>query len=835
MKRKTLPILGLALVLGALLVVPSGAVGAQGPKPQGGAGTMTALGTAFIYQGRLNDGGSPANGTYDFEFKLYDAATDGTLIGTVPVDDRNVVDGLFEVELDFGSGAFNGDARWLEIGVRPGSSTGAHTALTPRQALTAAPYALYAQSAPWSGLTDMPTGFADGVDDDTTFSADTTYLQRRVIDACPEGEGIRVIYADGTVTCQALTGTGGGDITAVYAGMGLTGGGETGAVTLTLDTAYTDGWYWSLTGNAGTNPSTHFLGTTDNHALELRVNNARALRLEPNATSPNVIGGYGGNSVASGVVGAAIGGGGATDHINQVTADADYATVSGGRGNTATSEGATVGGGSFNNVSNVWATVGGGYGNTASNGYATVGGGCDNDAEGYIATVGGGWNNGASGAGTTVGGGSSNIASGGTATVGGGYSNTASGDNATVPGGDRNTAQGNWSFAAGHRAKANHDGTFIWADSTDADFASTANDQFLVRASGGVALNVTGGALRLEPNFYSPNLIGGYSGNSATTGVRGAVIGGGGESGYYTNRVTDNYGTVGGGRSNRAGDDAWSTSSAPHATVGGGYHNTASNEAATAGGGYYNEANGGYATVGGGYYNEANGASATVGGGRYNETNASAATVGGGSNNRAITGTYTTVGGGHQNEASGYAATVGGGYSNIASGEYATVGGGYDDEASGEYATVGGGYQNRAITGTHTTVGSGYHNEAASCATVGGGYYNEASGDYATVGGGHDNEASGDYATVGGGRSNTAQRDYSFAAGRRAKAIHHGAFVWADGIDADFASERSNQFRVRANGGARFDVNWNSWVDIRYTSNRLINTSTDAYLSTGGT
>ena len=40
------------------------------------AGTVVAgpLGTAFTYQGQLQDGGSPAQGTYAFRFALYDAA-----------------------------------------------------------------------------------------------------------------------------------------------------------------------------------------------------------------------------------------------------------------------------------------------------------------------------------------------------------------------------------------------------------------------------------------------------------------------------------------------------------------------------------------------------------------------------------------------------------------------------------------------------------------------------------------------------------------------------------------------------------------------------------------
>jgi hypothetical protein len=105
-------------------------------------------------------------------------------------------------------------------------------------------------SVHWGNLTNVPSGLADG-DDDTTytageglilvgteFSADTSYLQRRVTGSCASGNAIRVIKADGTVTCQPIAGEA-GDITAVYAGDGLTGGGETGAVTLAVDFAGT--------------------------------------------------------------------------------------------------------------------------------------------------------------------------------------------------------------------------------------------------------------------------------------------------------------------------------------------------------------------------------------------------------------------------------------------------------------------------------------------------------------------------------------------------------------------------------------------------------------------
>lgn len=106
------------------------------------AGTAASIGTSFTYQGHLNDGGNPANGDYDFEFKLYNAASSGNQVGsTVSVEDVTVTGGLFNLQLDFGN-VFDGTALWLEIGVRAGSSTGDYSTLTPRQALTPVPYAL---------------------------------------------------------------------------------------------------------------------------------------------------------------------------------------------------------------------------------------------------------------------------------------------------------------------------------------------------------------------------------------------------------------------------------------------------------------------------------------------------------------------------------------------------------------------------------------------------------------------------------------------------------------------------------------------------------------------
>lgn len=110
------------------------------------AGNALAQGTAFTYQGRLNDGANPANGNYDFRFYLRDALTAGNAVGTTntiaPVAASN---GLFTVTLDFGAN-FPGAARWLEIGVRTNGSVSAYATLSPRQPLLPAPYAITASN-----------------------------------------------------------------------------------------------------------------------------------------------------------------------------------------------------------------------------------------------------------------------------------------------------------------------------------------------------------------------------------------------------------------------------------------------------------------------------------------------------------------------------------------------------------------------------------------------------------------------------------------------------------------------------------------------------------------
>jgi hypothetical protein len=125
----------------------------------------SAQGTAFTYQGLLNDGANPANGIYDLRFAIYDAPGDGTLIaGPLTNSATAMSNGLFTTGLDFGN-QFPGADRWLEIGVRT-NGTDAFTTLAPRQQLTPTPYAITAGTV--TGI--VPSGGLAG-----TYSGPVTF------------------------------------------------------------------------------------------------------------------------------------------------------------------------------------------------------------------------------------------------------------------------------------------------------------------------------------------------------------------------------------------------------------------------------------------------------------------------------------------------------------------------------------------------------------------------------------------------------------------------------------------------------------------------------------
>jgi hypothetical protein len=109
------------------------------------ASTANGQGSAFSYQGKLTDAGSPANGSYDLQFKLFDTPTVGTGAqqgSTITNPTVQVTAGIFTVTLDFGANVFTGADRFLEIGVRPAGSPNPFTVLSPRQPINASPYAI---------------------------------------------------------------------------------------------------------------------------------------------------------------------------------------------------------------------------------------------------------------------------------------------------------------------------------------------------------------------------------------------------------------------------------------------------------------------------------------------------------------------------------------------------------------------------------------------------------------------------------------------------------------------------------------------------------------------
>jgi trimeric autotransporter adhesin len=344
-------------------------------------------------------------------------------------------------------------------------------------------------------------------------------------------------------------------------------------------------------------------------------------------------------------------------------------------------------------------------------------------------------------------------------------------------------------------------------------------------------------ALRLEPNSTSPNIIGGFADNDITSGVTGAVISGGGIA-NEANLITDNYGTIGGGIHNQAGDNTGTVDDAHYATVGGGRNNKAVKNFATVAGGEFNAANEESSAILGGDNNTVNGTSSSIAGGDQNIVDGTNSFIGGGSINsaagfwaslgggesnsiKALT-EHATIGGGKGNSAQGSETFIGGGESNQALGPQSTIGGGFHNTASGQYSIVAGGNNNQATAQYNGTIAGGSSNTAsgnwaninggvgntasAVMGTIGGGQGNTASGDRAVVGGGLNNTASGLRATVPGGEDNIAAGDYSFAAGQKAKinSSHNGTFLFADANQADFNSASANEFAVRATGGVRF-------------------------------
>jgi len=362
--------------------------------------------SAFTYQGRLTAGGVPANGLFDLRYILFNASTGGFPVGpTLTNENVAVSNGLFTTTLDFGPGIFNGAAYWLEVAVRPANEQlNFGLPLLPRQPIIAAPYALYAPNAgtasnaltavtaatattalsvnsvTWNAVTDKPPGFADNLDNDTSYTAGLgLQLSANEFRVNFAGSGLLTSAARsdhthtaaditaGVLASPRLVGTydaalhfsnpanifagNGANLTALdgsqitsgllseqrlepaitrdseVMGLVLQGDGpDSGLNADQLDGLHARA-FWQLGGNSNSIPGQDFLGTTDTNALEFRVNGARALRLEPAPNGPNLLAGVSANAISNGVAGSSITGG--TNNI----VEANYAVIAGGRNN----------------------------------------------------------------------------------------------------------------------------------------------------------------------------------------------------------------------------------------------------------------------------------------------------------------------------------------------------------------------------------------------------------------------------------------------------------------------------------------------------------------------
>jgi hypothetical protein len=347
---------------------------------------LFAQGTAFTYQGQLATNGSPANGAYDLRFSGYGDSAGTILVGGPLVQSPvGITNGSFTVTLDFGDTVFAGSPVWLKVEVRTNGSTGSYAALSPLQEMTPVPYAIYSENSLYAATASQASSLSSAVVSAAQLNTTSLPLSGQVLSF----DGANLVWA------APSAGSGAG---------------------------------WSLTGNSGTAPGVNFLGTTDNEPLVFRANNQVALQLQSVSDSTfgfyklglNVIGGWSGNGVTNGAVGATIAGGGEyyqnRSRIPIITSL--YPNI----------------------VSGDFGTIGGGFGNTAANG-------------------------------------------------------------GTVPGGAYNIAGGENSFAAGTSASATNDGSFVWSDDTSGTFSSSAQNQFLVRARGGMGIGTSQtppGGLRVD-------------------------------------------------------------------------------------------------------------------------------------------------------------------------------------------------------------------------------------------------------------------------------------------------------------------------------------------------
>lgn len=693
------------------------------------------------YQGLLTstDGTPLPDGPYDIAVSLF-LDEDGTQPLWNAIFNTDVRNGVFNILL-------GNDRHPLPAPLqmnRPlwvGTAVNGSPLMRPLSPLTASPYALNLpdRTVTTAKLDDgavtaekMGTPYVAGIAlNGKTITADGSVLNIAV------GEGIALTYDEETRTLKLSK-------TEIEA----RGDGEKGAEVLGSPLAWdsqgdlTDGTVGGQTTAAG-----DWIGTSANlgngtYNFEIRVNNQRTMLYQPNGTNtPNIVGGYSGNTIASSGIGNIIAGGGSLFDAHAIGENSDYNVISGGEENII-GEGrdySVIAGGEDNTVSESHTVIGGGYLNTANGEFGTIAGGTDNQTDGSYSAIGGGQNNNTVGSHSTISGGQNNVTSVGGSFIGGGHTNRAA-DRATVGGGSSNRAT---NFAA----------SIIGGD----------NNQ----ASGQYSI-IGGGQTNVVSADYTT--IGGGIENKAES-ERSFI--GGGDANQIPGSVP--YSTIGGGNGNKA--------SGTFSTIAGGHHVLASGEGSFIGGGgqsvhimpphsgYSHIASGLFSTITGGFIHLASGDYSFVGGGRENTSSGNYSVVSGGQENSAEI-AHGFIGGGESNSitVAGAWATISGGKSNmIEDSEGAMIGGGLRNEitpmivTAANYSTISGGTDNKA----HDQLGS-----------IGGGRFNEVHAFNGTIAGGRENTITdpATTATISGGYQNTAEGLESVVAGGSHNTIWPGAY-----------------------------------------------------------
>ena len=315
-------------------------------------------GDVFTYQGELRYEGNLVDGDYDVQFTIL---SDGAVVDTIPINNLTFDNGVFSTDIQLNN--FFRDLMDPEVAISifdlnsPGG-----TIAFPRRPIVAAPYAYVAEGVA-NNVIDSDSIVNSSI---TASDVDSSQIQHRVVGICGSSEAIRAINGNGSVDCVDVGGAAGG---------------------------------WALTGNAGTSVGTNFIGTTDDVAFDVRVNDQRAMRFQWGfnaAGSPNIVAGHANNSIAGSEEASTIAGGGLAAAPNTISSSYSF--------------------------------------------------------------------------------------------IGGGIANSIDANYGAILGGKNNEVSGTDGVAIGSNAKALHKNTFVFSDGSA--FASTADDQFLIEADGGVGIGV---------------------------------------------------------------------------------------------------------------------------------------------------------------------------------------------------------------------------------------------------------------------------------------------------------------------------------------------------------